>query len=69
MSSELLKGLPNLSNDSVAKQVTDILSDLIVSGKVKIGEFLPTEEDLCKEFGIGRSSVREAIKPWSQEEW
>lgn len=57
-----MKELPNLANDSVAKQVTDILSDLIVSGKVKIGEYLPTEEDLCKEFGIGRSSVREAIK-------
>lgn len=23
---------------------------------------MPTEEDLCREFGIGRSSVREAIK-------
>ena len=62
MSSDLLKGLPSLANESVAKQVTDILTDLIVSGKIKLGEYLPTEEDLCREFGIGRSSVREAIK-------
>ena len=51
-----------MANESVAKQVTDILTDLIVSGKIKLGEYLPTEEDLCREFGIGRSSVREAIK-------
>lgn len=62
MSSDLLKGLPSLANESVAKQVRDILTDLIVSGKIKLGEYLPTEEDLCREFGIGRSSVREAIK-------
>ena len=53
MSSDLLKGLPSLANESVAKQVTDILTDLIVSGKIKLGEYLPTEEDLCREFGIG----------------
>ena len=62
MSAELLKALPSLANDSVAKQVTDILTDLIVTGKIKQGDYLPTEEDLCREFGIGRSSVREAIK-------
>ena len=61
MSSDLLKGLPSLANESVAKQVTDILTDLIVSGKIKLGEYLPTEEDLCREFGIGRSSVRDAM--------
>ena len=62
MSAELLKALPSLANDSVAKQVTDILTDLIVTGKIKQGDYLPTEEDLCREFGIGRSYVREAIK-------
>ncbi len=49
-------------NGSVAKQVTNILTQQIIDGKFKIGEYLPTEEVLCGEFGIGRSSVREAIK-------
>ncbi|KAA4074486.1 FadR family transcriptional regulator, partial [Bacteroides ovatus] len=62
MTSKILNSLPHLANDSVTKQVTDILSDLIVTGKIVEGDFLPTEEDLCHEFGIGRSSVREAIK-------
>lgn len=58
MTSKILNSLPHLANDSVTKQVTDILSDLIVTGKIVEGDFLPTEEDLCHEFGIGRSSVR-----------
>ncbi len=49
-------------NGSVAKQVTKILTDQIIEGKYAVGDYLPTEEVLCGEFGIGRSSVREAIK-------
>ncbi len=49
-------------NGSVAKQVTQILTDQIIDGKYREGDYLPTEELLCAEFGIGRSSVREAIK-------
>ena len=46
MTSKILNSLPHLANDSVTKQVTDILSDLIVTGKIEEGDFLPTEEDL-----------------------
>lgn len=51
-----------LKNGSVAKQVADILTSQIVKGEFAEGDFLPTEEVLCSDFGIGRSSVREAIK-------
>lgn len=49
-------------NGSVAKQVTNIVTQQIIDGEFGIGDYLPTEEEMCKEFGIGRSSVREAIK-------
>lgn len=49
-------------NGSVAKQVTKILTDQIIARKYQVGDYLPTEEVLCGEFNIGRSSVREAIK-------
>ncbi len=49
-------------NGSVAKQVADILTNQIIDGNYVEGDFLPTEEELCSDFGIGRSSVREAIK-------
>lgn len=39
MTSKILNSLPHLANDSVAKQVTDILSDLIVTGKIEEGDF------------------------------
>ena len=40
------------------KQITDS----IIAGDLKPGDKLPTEPELCENFGIGRNSVREAIK-------
>ncbi|MEL7568319.1 MAG: FadR/GntR family transcriptional regulator [Dehalobacterium sp.] len=34
----------------------------VETGKLKIGDKLPSERELCKMFGVGRSSVREAIR-------
>jgi len=41
--------------------VNQILSH-VETGQLKIGEKLPSERELCKMFGVGRSSVREAIR-------
>lgn len=49
-------------NGSVAKQVANILTNKIIEGEYAKGSYLPTEEVLCTDFGLGRSSVREAIK-------
>ncbi|MFI3318566.1 MAG: FadR/GntR family transcriptional regulator [Rikenellaceae bacterium] len=62
MSREINKTSHVIVNGSVAQQVTEILTRQLIEGKFKEGDFLPTEEELCHEFGIGRSSVREAIK-------
>ncbi|MFI3324222.1 MAG: FadR/GntR family transcriptional regulator [Rikenellaceae bacterium] len=51
-----------IKNRDVSKQVTEIICKQIIDGQYAIGELIPTEEALCNEFGIGRSSVREAIK-------
>jgi len=34
----------------------------VETGKLKTGDQLPSERELCKIFGVGRSSVREAIR-------
>jgi len=38
------------------------IKGLIASGQYKVGDRLPTEGELAEMFGIGRSSLREAIK-------
>ncbi len=38
------------------------LRQAIVSGKVLIGTELPSEKELTKELGVGRSTVREALR-------
>ena len=40
----------------------DSVKDGIISGELKPGEFLPSESDLAERFGVGKSSVREAMK-------
>jgi GntR family transcriptional repressor for pyruvate dehydrogenase complex len=42
-------------------QVVDRLVLLIVNKKLKNGDKLPTEHKLMKQFGVGRSSLREAM--------
>ena len=38
------------------------IKELIASGEYQPGDKLPTEYELAESFGIGRSSIREAIK-------
>jgi len=47
---------------TVVEQVMEQIKGLIASGKYKPGDKLPTEHELAEKFGIGRSSIREAIK-------
>ena len=48
---------------TVSDTIVAQLRDLITSGVLKPGDRLPSERDLCKRFGVGRTSVREALKP------
>lgn len=42
--------------------VTDQIKDYILIHRLKPGELLPTEAELCAELGVSRSSVREAMR-------
>ena len=47
---------------SLADEVAAGLQQQISAGVYKVGDKLPTEPNLMKAFGVGRSSIREAIK-------
>ena len=47
---------------NVADTVIDQITALIRSGALKPGDRLPTEHGLSRQLGVGRSSVREALK-------
>ena len=50
-----------INRKSLSDQIIDSLISMIVSGELKPGDKLPPEPKLMEKFGVGRSSIREAI--------
>jgi DNA-binding FadR family transcriptional regulator len=51
-----------ISQKTVVDQAKEQIGKLITSGMYKPGDKLPSEQELANQFGIGRSSIREALK-------
>ena len=51
-----------VSKTSISDEIVDQIMSLIASGDLKPGQRLPSERELCKDFGAGRSSLREALR-------
>lgn len=51
-----------IQRKTLAQEVADRLTEGIVNNEFAVGEKLPTEPELMKIYGVGRSSIREAIK-------
>src|SRR5690349_931282 len=49
------------------EQVADQLRELIVSSALSAGDRLPTEAELCQQFGTSRSTIREALRSLSSQ--
>ena len=49
------------------KAVSGVIEQRIVRGDLKPGVQLPTEQDLAQQFGVNRSTVREAIRQLEQQ--
>lgn len=52
----------SLSNKSVVDRIVDQITNAIINGELHPGDKIPTEQEMCDTFGVGRNSVREAIK-------
>lgn len=50
-----------------SEQVAEVLKDEIKSGKLKPGEKLPSEAELCNRYNVSRTSIRSAINTLAGE--
>ena len=51
-----------VEKSTASRMVVEQILDSLRTGEFKLGEKLPSQKDLADLFGVGRSSVREAIK-------
>jgi GntR family transcriptional repressor for pyruvate dehydrogenase complex len=47
---------------SLSDEIVEQIIDLISRGVLKPGERLPSEKELCLRFGVGRTTIREALR-------
>lgn len=47
---------------SLAEEVANQINSYILSGHYVVNKKLPTEPELMKQFGVGRSTIREAVR-------
>ena len=55
-------GSPRPEQESVLMFIIDRIKDAVINKELQPGDFLPSEADLAKSFGVSKPSVREAIK-------
>jgi GntR family transcriptional repressor for pyruvate dehydrogenase complex len=51
-----------IKQKTIVEQIMEKVRELIVKEKLKPGDRIPTENELATMFGVGRSSIREAVK-------
>lgn len=54
--------LTPIKNTKIYEKVMEQIKDLVRKGKLKRGDKLPSERDLCDQLQVSRTSVREAIR-------
>ena len=45
-----------------AADIAGMLAEEVHAGILEVGAMLPSERDLCDRFGVGRTTIREAVK-------
>jgi DNA-binding FadR family transcriptional regulator len=61
-SDDMMSQLPPIKRLSLADEVAQRLQQQISLGQYKPGDKLPPEPALMQEFGVGRSTIREAVR-------
>lgn len=59
MTDDLFSGIKNIAKQSITYVLLDRLIDMIMDETLKPGYTFPNENEMCKQLGIGRSTLRE----------
>lgn len=51
-----------IDKTSLSEEISRQIMHLVSSGDLRPGQKLPSERELCTRFGVGRSSLREALR-------
>ena len=54
--------LKKVNSESVVQQVINALTDAMINRELRPGDKIPTEAEMAENMGVGRNSIREAIK-------
>jgi len=54
--------VPNIGRKPISSLIVELITNYLLSGELKPGDKLPTEMSLAQKLGVGRNSVREALK-------
>jgi GntR family transcriptional regulator, transcriptional repressor for pyruvate dehydrogenase complex len=53
---------PSLQKNTLVDHVTQQLRQMIVDGEITPGEYLPSRKELADQFGVGLSTIHEAVQ-------
>jgi DNA-binding FadR family transcriptional regulator len=51
-----------VKKQTLPEQMAETIKELILSGELEAGDTLPTEPELCEQFGVSRAVVRDATR-------
>lgn len=66
MSSEVMPSVAPVERRSLSDAVFEQLRTQILAGRLEPGVSLPSERKLCRQFGVNRNALREALKRLEQ---
>jgi GntR family transcriptional repressor for pyruvate dehydrogenase complex len=59
---DIVEDLPSIRHEAVPQLILNMIIDKVLSGRLRPGDKLPTENQFVDKLHVGRNSVREAIK-------
>ena len=62
---ESTPGFTRVPRRSLSDHIVEQIAALISRGTLQPGDRIPSEKQLCQQFGVGRTSVREALRSLS----